>query len=54
MGRKIDWAKVMALKTTPCPKCGYQILPNEILRINNSQMQCPKCKVIFITAGAGR
>jgi len=51
---KSDIEKIQAPLSTTCPKCGYEIPPHEMLRIDNSQMQCLKCKAIFITAGADR
>jgi predicted RNA-binding Zn-ribbon protein involved in translation (DUF1610 family) len=48
MTRKIDQAKVLASLTTPCPKCGYAIPPNETQRVSFTEMRCPKCQVVFI------
>jgi phage FluMu protein Com len=47
MGRKIDRVKVMASLTTECPKCGYQIPPNETQRVSFTEMRCPKCQAVF-------
>ena len=43
MGRKIYRAKVMASLTTECPKCRYQIPPDETQRVSFTEMRCPKC-----------
>ena len=48
MGRKVDRAKVMASLTTECPKCQYQIQPNETQRVSFTEMRCPKCGAVFI------
>jgi hypothetical protein len=37
---------IRASLSTMCPKCGYEILPNEILRIDDTQMQRPKYHAI--------
>jgi predicted RNA-binding Zn-ribbon protein involved in translation (DUF1610 family) len=47
MSRKIDLEKVMASLATPCPKCGYQIPPNETQRVSFTEMRCPKCGAVF-------
>ena len=48
MARKVDRAKVMASLTTECPKCQYQIQPNETQRVSFTEMRCPKCGAVFI------
>jgi ribosomal protein S27AE len=48
MTRKINLEKVLASLTTPCPKCGYAIPPNETRRISFTEMKCPKCQAVFI------
>jgi predicted RNA-binding Zn-ribbon protein involved in translation (DUF1610 family) len=48
---KIDLEKVKASLSTPCPQCGYQIPPGEVLRVSSTQVRCPKCGVSF-TASA--
>ena len=31
----------------PCPLCGYQIQPNELMRLGSLIIQCPKCSGTF-------
>ncbi len=50
MGRKIDREKVMASLTTTCPKCGYDIPPNETQRVSFTEMRCPRCQAVFAPA----
>src|SRR5713226_8795230 len=38
MGRKVDSGKVMASLTTRCPKCHYDIPPNETQRVSFTEM----------------
>jgi len=47
MTRKINLEKVRASLSTLCPKCGYQIPPNEIQRTGFTEMRCPKCLAVF-------
>jgi predicted Zn finger-like uncharacterized protein len=49
--KKINLEKVNAALSTLCPECGHEITPAEVLRINSTQVRCPKCGVIF-TASA--
>jgi ribosomal protein S27AE len=44
---KIDRQKVMASLATLCPKCGHAIEPREILRLNGTEIRCPKCSAVF-------
>jgi len=48
--RKINLEKVNASLATPCPQCGHEIIPAEVLRINSTQMRCPKYGVTFTTS----
>jgi predicted RNA-binding Zn-ribbon protein involved in translation (DUF1610 family) len=48
---KIDLKKVLASLSIPCPKCGHQIQPEEIRRVSNTEMLCPKCKAAFAPGG---
>lgn len=45
---KINLEKVLASLNTLCPKCGYQIPPNETRRTSFTEMKCPKCKAVFV------
>jgi predicted RNA-binding Zn-ribbon protein involved in translation (DUF1610 family) len=45
--RKINLEKVKASLATPCPQCEHEITPAEVLRVNSTQVRCPKCKTIF-------
>jgi predicted RNA-binding Zn-ribbon protein involved in translation (DUF1610 family) len=40
-GRRVD-PKTFDL-THPCPVCGYKIPPNELLRVDGTNIRCPKC-----------
>jgi len=41
--KRINLEKVMASLATACPQCGHEITPAEVLRINSTQVRCPKC-----------
>ena len=44
---KINLDKIRASLNTICPSCGYSIPPNELERIDFTQVRCPKCRVEF-------
>jgi hypothetical protein len=31
----------------PCPLCGYQIQPSELMRLASHIIKCPKCGGVF-------
>ena len=35
----------------PCPLCGYEIQPNELMRLASHIIQCPKCGGVFDEMG---
>jgi|SRR5579859_7201755 len=40
--RKINLEKVRVSLATPCPQCGHEITPAELLRVTSTQVRCPK------------
>jgi ribosomal protein S27AE len=51
--QKIDRDKVNAALNTTCPKCGYSILPVELMRVDSERVECPRCRERFVP-GAGK
>jgi predicted RNA-binding Zn-ribbon protein involved in translation (DUF1610 family) len=45
--KKINLEKVKASLAAPCPQCGHEIKPAELLRVNSTQVRCSKCKFAF-------
>jgi ribosomal protein S27AE len=41
--RKINREKVQVSLDTPCPKCGFSILPAQLRRVDFERIECPKC-----------
>ena len=41
--RKTDLAKIHASLNTVCPKCGKQITPAELQRVDFNHVKCPDC-----------
>jgi predicted RNA-binding Zn-ribbon protein involved in translation (DUF1610 family) len=46
--QKINLEKVMASLNTVCPKCGYSITPDKIVRIDSERIACPECGKRFV------
>jgi len=51
--QKINLEKVLASLDTVCPKCGYPITPDKILRIDSQRIMCPKCNESFVPEKRG-
>jgi predicted RNA-binding Zn-ribbon protein involved in translation (DUF1610 family) len=45
--RKINLEKAKASLSKLCPQCGHEITPAEVLRINSTQLRCPKVRSHF-------
>ena len=48
--QKINLEKVKASLNTVCPKCGYSIAPDRILRFDSERIACPECGERFAPA----
>jgi predicted RNA-binding Zn-ribbon protein involved in translation (DUF1610 family) len=46
--QKINLEKVRASLNTLCPKSGYSIEPDQLLRVDSNQIECPECGERFI------
>jgi predicted RNA-binding Zn-ribbon protein involved in translation (DUF1610 family) len=51
---KIKLSKVLASLNTVCPKCGFSISPDQILRVDSERIECPACRERFTPKTAVR
>lgn len=45
--KKINMEAVLAHIDTICPKCGYRITPDKIVRVDWERQRCPECGDVF-------
>jgi predicted RNA-binding Zn-ribbon protein involved in translation (DUF1610 family) len=47
--QKLNLEKVRASLSTACPKCGHDITPAEVRRVDTTHLKCPACGEVFET-----
>lgn len=45
--KKINLDAVLACLDKACPKCGYRITPDKIVRVDWKRQRCPACGEVF-------
>lgn len=50
--KKVNLEAVRACLEKSCPKCGYRITPDKIVRVDWERQRCPECGEVFEAIGS--